>query len=200
MLKTSKLMRILTFTVLIGLLISCNESTQKNNSDSLAQTQIDSISKEKPKLIEQKQVLDYLKIIGDSVEIPSFDIELKLSQKAEKKLKNDNESVIVMAYFSGDPIENIPNKYVDNVEMGELFLLSYPIELTDKRLAKFENIKFSLELYNLLANKDIRLLINVYSGRKSTNINLLDCGILQDSMSKIKGKRFTIKGKLIYND
>ena len=193
-------MRILIFTVLIGLLISYNESTQRNNSDSLDQTQTDLINKEKSKLIEQKQGLNYLKIIGDSVEIPSFDIELKLSEKAEKKLKNNNESVIVMAYFSGDPIENIPNKYVDNLEMNELFLLSYPIELNDKRLAKFENIKFPLELYNLLANKDIRLLINVYSGRKSTNSNLLDCGILQGSMSKIKGKRFTIKGKLIYDD
>jgi hypothetical protein len=37
----------------------------------------------------------------------------------------------------------------------------------------------------------------VYSGRKSTNVNLLDCDILQDFVSVVKGKRFLIKGKLI---
>ncbi|MDD2636775.1 MAG: hypothetical protein PHW82_14885 [Bacteroidales bacterium] len=151
-------------------------------------------------MIEQKLDTHYLITTGDSVEIPSFEIELKLSKKAETKLKNDNESVIVMAFFTGEPIENIPDKYKHKVEMGELWLLSYPIELTDKRIAKFENLKFHKDLYDLLKNKDIRLLINVYSGRKSTDVNILDCEILQDNMSNINGKQFTINGKLISNN
>ncbi|MCL2312673.1 MAG: hypothetical protein FWC41_09370 [Firmicutes bacterium] len=144
----------------------------------------------------------YLKIVGDTVEIPAFEIALKLSDKAEEKLKTDNETVIVMAYFTGiAKAEHLPDKYKDRAGFGgELHLLSYPIELSDQRLARFENIKFSKELYDLLDNKDIQLLINVYSGRKSSMDNLLDCDILQDFMSEIKDKRFTLNGKLIYGD
>lgn len=193
-------MKKVILTILTGLLIACNNSTPKNNSESQDLTQADSIRKGQSELIEQKLDTNYLIKVGDSVEIPSFEIELKLSEKAEEKLKNDNETVIVMAFFTGEPIENIPDKYKDKVEMDELWLFSYSVELTDKRIAKFENLKFHKDLYDLLKDKDIRLLINVFSGRKSTDVNLLDCGILQDNISNIKGKRFTINGKLIYND
>ena len=193
-------MRNLILIILTGLIFGCTSATNKNTKENSIQTKNDSTDKKQVDINTHDLDSNYLKIVGDSVEIPSFEIELKLSEKAEGKLKIDNESVIVMAYFSGEPIENIPDKYIDNVEMDELFLLAYPIDLTDKRLAKFENLKFSKELYDLLANKDIRLLINVYSGRKSTDLNLLDCEILQDNMSNIIGKRFAISGKLISND
>ena len=177
--------------ILIIFFFACGNPAKKNSIDKSAIELSDSINTE------------YLKIVGDSVEIPYFEIELKLSDKAEKKLKTDNESIIVMAYFTYFQEDKIyPEKYKDNVDYsGELMLLSYPIELTDKRLAIFENVKFSKDLYDLFGeNKDIDLLINVFSGRKSCEDNILDCTILQNPMSKIKGKRFTIEGKLIYND
>jgi hypothetical protein len=39
--------------------------------------------------------------------------------------------------------------------------------------------------------------VNVFSGRRSTKVNLLDCDIAEDSVSAVGGKRFVIKGKLI---
>ena len=182
--------------ILVGLLIACN-SAKKDNTDN-SQILSDSTDIEQT---EQLQNSDCLKIVGDSVEIPSFEIELKLSEKAEEKLKNDKESIIVMAYFTSTPVEDIPDKYKDNVDrLGCLFLLSHSIELTDKRLARFEHIKFPKDLYDLAADKDIQLLVNVFSGRRSSDLNLLDCDIIEDSMSQIKGKKFIINGKLISGD
>jgi hypothetical protein len=175
-------MKFFILVSMVGLLIACSNPTTKNNDP-----------------VEQTQCSDYLKIIGDSVEIPYFEIELNLSEKAEEKLKANNETVIVMAYFEAmvENAETIPIQIRCQKFPERLHLLSYPIELTDQRLARFENIKFSKELYDLLENKDIQLLINVFSGRKSTGDNLLDVDILQDFMSEVKGKIFTLNGKLI---
>ncbi len=144
----------------------------------------------------------YLKIVGDSIEIPSFEIALKLSENAEEKLKKDKETIIVKAIFYGNPIENLPEKYrhLNDEIIGGLMLLTHSIELTDSRIVKFENLKFSKKLYPLLEDKDIRLLINVVSGRKSTDLNLLGCHSLQGRISKIKNKRFIIKGRLLHSD
>ena len=167
-----------------GLFIACGNQKKNNVDESLSDS----------------ENIGYLKIVGDSVEIPYFEIELNLSEKAEEKLKTDNETVIVMAYFEGGitNIENVPEHYKDKIFASRfLYFASHSIELTDKRLARFENIKFSKDLYDLLDDKDIMVLINVFSGRKSTGDNLLDVDILQGTISEIKGKKFTLNGKLI---
>lgn len=186
------LQRTLILVSITVLLTACGNFGQKKP---------DVVNLEHPDANEQTQNSDYLKIVGDSVEIPFFEIELNLSEKAEAKLKTDHETVIVMAYFEGIAnIENIPDRYKDRAGFGRLHLLSYPIELTDKRMARFENITFPKDLYDLLENKDIMLLINVFSGRQSTEDNLLEVDILEGNMSELKEKRFTLNGKLIYND
>ena len=191
-----KKMILISFAVV---LISCVNSVKRNNEDKSIQAISDFIAIEHTELIKQIQDFGYLKATGDSLEIPFFEIELTLSEKAEEKLKADNESVIVIAYFAGtvNDENNIPEKYKEKVEFGRLHLLEYPIELTDERLAIFKNIKFPKDLYDLLEDKDIELLINVVSGRRTTNRNFLSCDIIAEPMSRVKEKRFTIKGKLI---
>ena len=176
-LKTMKKLILIIFAVV---LISCGNPVKRNNED------------------KSIQDFGYLKVIGDSLEIPFFEIELTLSEKAEEKLKAYNESVIIVATFESEVNEDsIPEKFKNRVDVGRLTLLLHRIELTDKRLARFENLKFHKDLYDLLENQDIELLINVVSGRRSVGINILSCDILDGSMSKIKEKRFTINGKLI---
>ena len=152
-----------------------NKDIQKTDSSSLSET-------------------GYLKLNGDSVIIPSFEIEVSLSKKANEKLKTDKETIIVAAYFSGLPKDTTSKEYL---KTGEFNITSSERELTDGRIAKFEGIKFSRALYDSLADKNIELLINIYSGRRSTKDNLLDCDIFYDKMSNIKGKKITVKGKLI---
>lgn len=136
--------------------------------------------------------IDHFKVIGDSAEIPSFEIEVELSEKAEKELKNKKESIIVAAYFSGIPTDT--TKYMED---GEYAIGTHNIELTNTGTAKFEKIKISKNMYESLASKDIQVLINIYSGRRSSNMNLLDCDILQKPISQVRDQKFILKGKLI---
>ena len=115
-------------------------------------------------------------------------------QKANRKLKKDKETIIVAAFFTGQPKDTTSEMYRLN---GEINVAYAEKELKDDRIARFEGVKFSKALYDSLADKDIQLLINIYSGRRSTNVNLLDCDILQDKMSALKEKKFVLKGKLI---
>jgi len=139
----------------------------------------------------------------DFVEIPFFEIELELSEMAEKILLADEESIIVTAYFESylynieeNKIKNIPKKYIDE-HMGEIHLLYHNIELTDKRLARFEHLKIPKYLYDTLEEKNIYVVINVYSGRRSSNLNILDCAVLIGPIGEIKEKKFTLNGGLI---
>ena len=180
--------------MIIGLLTSCGNSTKKSNTDNPVQ-----VSTGHTEPTEHIYNVDFVKIKGDLVEIPDFEIELELSEKAERKLRQDKESVIVTAYFisSLDDTGKIPEKYKGRLFFHEIKLLTHSIELTDTRLAKFENLEFPKELYDLLEDKDIDVLINVNSGRRSTNRNILDCAILSGHISKIEGERFTLNGGLI---
>jgi hypothetical protein len=214
-------MKIFVLIIIIGTLLSCRNSTKKSNATESVQVPQNSISIDHiepseqihesvqvlPSFVsidhirptEQIHDLDYLKINGDLVEIPIFEIELFLSYIAEKKLMDDKESIIVAAYFTSelDDIDKIPEEYKDRWIRGTITLLKHRIELTDTRLAIFENLEFPKDLYDLLEDKDIHVLINVFSGRRSTNVNLLNFGIVSGPISKIREKRFILIGGLL---
>ena len=144
--------------------------------------------------------------VGNFVEIPYFEIEVKLSNKAEDKLRTYNGAIIVTADFGGMiNLETIPRrKYLrywrrfdhkDILGLGGLHLVTYRIELTDERVARFENIKFPENLYNLIENRDIGVFIGVSFGRATRFIHS-NCGFFSGYLSEIKGTRFTINCRL----
>lgn len=139
-------------------------------------------------------VSNYFRSSGDSMIIPSFEIEVVLSKLATEKLARDKETVIVAAWFAGSPMDTSSKEFK---ESGEIFVNTAQVELAEGRIAKFEQIKFAKSLYDSLADKDIRVLINVFSGRRSTQDNLLDCSILSEKMSVVKDRKFVLAGKLI---
>ena len=140
--------------------------------------------------------LGYLQLDGDSILIPDFEIEVSLSPKAEKKLKEDNETVMVSAMFSGTPKDTLSNEY----QFMGLSVKNYNIELTTQRIARFDKVRFHSSILNKLSDADIFLLINVFSGRRSSENNILDVEILEDKMSVVKGKKYILKGKIIGED
>ncbi|MCK6649454.1 MAG: hypothetical protein L6Q66_07350 [Bacteroidia bacterium] len=147
--------------------------------------------------ISEKRMNDKFEFAGDSVILPEFEIELKLSENAEKKLKSDKESIVVQAYFSGIPKDTTMEDYI---EWGNIKIGSARIELFDKRIARFENIKIHKETLELLSDKNFEVLINVFTGRRSSSNNLLDTDIIQEGIDSIKSRRHLLKGKLIYGD
>lgn len=184
------MLKVSTIIFISAFLFSCSSPGGQKNESSASDTS----NKSRPDTSSQSNA-GYLKINGDSLVIPSFEIELSLSPKANEKLRTRKESIIVAAYFSGQPKDTTSKEYM---ESGAMSLAEAKEELMgEDRTAKFENVKFPRSLYDSLADKDIQVLINIYSGRRSGPDNLLDCDILQEKMSAVKEKKFTLKGKLI---
>jgi len=173
-----------------ALFLSCVSHEQKTDNTA---TGSDSINNSKAPGLTTDNT-NYFKIDGDSMVIPSFDIEVSLSEKANEKLRNDKETVVVTAWFSGQPSDTSSKEYAAS---GAMFIQSARVELSNSRIAKFGGIKFSKASYDSLAGKDISVLVTIFSGRRSTQDNLLDCTILEEKMSAVKGRKFIVEGKLI---
>lgn len=175
-----------TLLYVLVLLTSLSACNTKSKNDQIQNSELNSEAQEKDES-ESKE----LKIIGDSIAIPSFEIQLELSKKAEEKLLGDDETINVLALINGegksDSEENVP-----------VTLASSSIELTDKRNVVFKNIKFSKADYNALKDKNIWVTVEVSSGRKASNGNFLDVDFLEENIENVINKKFVLKGKLVY--
>jgi len=179
--------------IAIAILVSScsNNDTQKAGNPS-KDSSASITKKEKSPVINGAYTME-----GDSVTILPFEIDLSLSPKAAAKINHDKETIIVSVYFNGTPKKN-SNAVLQ--EDGSFFVASAEKEITYGQPVIFDAIKFSKEIYEQLEDKDVDMTVNVYSGRKSSQYNLLDCELLSDKISSIVNKKFTIKGKLIYGD
>lgn len=170
-----------------GLLLACNTSSGNQENTATTATAPAATAED----------WGYFQPVGDSLLIPPFEVILELSEKAAQKLKKQQESILVDAMFTGVPTDTTSESY--QME-GEIFVAESIKELTGAGTAKIEGVKISKKLYHELRDKDIMLLVNVFSARKSSEDNLLDCGIISDKMSVVKNRNFTVRCKLIYGE
>lgn len=132
--------------------------------------------------------------VGDSILLPAFEIEVTLSDAAQKKISYDKETIIVKAYLSGQPKDLAA---IEVSEMGLLFLAEAQVELEGAGVARFDKVNVSKEAYEALADKDFEVLINIYSGRRSSEYNILNADLLQEPISRVTGERHALHAKLI---
>jgi hypothetical protein len=127
--------------------------------------------------------------------VPGFTVTITFSQKAMETLVARKETVIVAGYLSGFPKPGTPKRLVDHmdqIDMGEV-----KREVAPGAPAVFDQIKLDPTLVKWLDSQGPQVDINVFSGRKSSPNNLLDCGFWQDALSKAQGKTLSIACKLI---
>ena len=124
-----------------------------------------------------------------------FSVAVTLSDKAGKTLADGKETIIVAAYFSGNPKPGTPRKYLSDI--GQVDLGEAHVETSPGTIAKFGPVKLKQDALNQIDKSGPQLLINVYSGRKSSPNNLLVCGIYEDALDPIQGKTIPITCKLI---
>ncbi|GAA4042692.1 hypothetical protein GCM10022409_30800 [Hymenobacter glaciei] len=136
---------------------------------------------------------------GDSVVVPPFAVEVRLSDKANQELAARKETIIVAAYLEGVPARNNPS-LVNRTKEGGLRIGEARVELRTGRTAKFAGIRFARPLYDQLGDKDLNVLVNVFSGRKSTENNLLSCTIIQEKIGALAGQTRLVTGHLIEGD
>lgn len=124
-----------------------------------------------------------------------FSVKVAISEKAKKMLAEKAETVVVAAYISGSPKQGALRRYVSN--MGEIELGQAKAEVAPGEDANFGEIKLRQDALKQIDNQGPLLLINVFSGRKSSKYNLLDCGLYEGPLKAVKGKSIDIVCKLI---
>jgi len=127
-------------------------------------------------------------------EYPGFAVDVTYSERAKKLLVENKETVVAAAYLSALPKPGALKKYVDHI--GEVGLGECRAEAAPGENLRFGEIQLDKAALAQTAGEP-QLLINVFSGRKSSENNLLDCGIFEDSLKSAQGKALPIACKLI---
>jgi len=124
-----------------------------------------------------------------------FAITLTYSKKAMDTLVARKETVIVAAYVTGFPKPGTPKKLVG--EDGSLDIGGAKQEVAPGANASFGKIALDPKSLRYADQRGAQLLVNVYSGRKSSPNNLLDCGIYEGPLKDAQGKSLPIACKII---
>lgn len=128
-------------------------------------------------------------------EFSGFDVQVTLSEKAKARLTTNKETIIVAGYLAGDPKKQAAKRYID--EMGQVSLGTIKSEVQPGQVAHFGEVKMKKDALAQIDVNGPQLLINVYSGRKSSKDNLLDCGIYEGALKPVEGTTIAVACKLI---
>jgi len=178
----------------LSILFSCNSGQEQKNLSKVDMAFTHKVQRADTTGLKEKK---YLKAIGDSIIIDPFEIEIQLSEKAKDKMVSSNETIIASIFFYGYPKDS---SKANSEKDGTLYLVGDKKEINYGHSIRFDNLKIAKKDYEELADKDFKLNLNVSSGRKSSQENLLNCEGLFDKVSNVVNKKHTLKGKLIYGD
>ncbi|MCT3917989.1 hypothetical protein HZQ04_18180 [Elizabethkingia anophelis] len=153
----------------------------------------------KNKIIQNyKNQKNQIQIKGDSVMIPNINLTILLSKDAVQKLQENKESVIasLLLYGSVDDEDTLPEEIRKELGPDGLKLGVFDMEeknVTDLINFNFEKITVSKKLYEALSDKDISVNINVFSGRKHFEDNILNMESFDEKLSYINSKADKVK-------
>jgi hypothetical protein len=180
-------MRIIKILLIPTILFACTSNPKgerKAHKDELLQNKIEIQNYSTQHFIDKT----------DSVLIPSFEVEIVLSEKAKERMFNPKESIIVYAEFAGEPNDTISDGLN---ETGVLMLKTIQMEIYSPWIVRFEYNFISRKLYDRLKNKDFDVSIQIWTGRKTSEYNLLFGDLIFGQISKIRGTRQKLNAKLI---
>lgn len=110
--------------------------------------------------------------------IPSFQVEVILTEKAAAKLKETSDMLEVDAYFLGDPLAGDKTPVDDD---GQIELGDDSKTISQPGIVKFPETEFDGNLLDHLIDHTAHVLINVNSTKFDTNT--LDCDVFEDKVS-----------------
>lgn len=112
----------------------------------------------------------------------AFTVEVSLSKAAQARM-GGKERVIVSADYFGYPSQAAIDRKVPGSEDPWLTLHRQQIELAGAGTASFPQVTFDATQLAWIEHPDQpEVNINVFSGRKSSPDNLLDCQMFQDTL------------------
>lgn len=112
---------------------------------------------------------------------PNYEVKIDLPVDAAKHLSDSGETIILSASFA------------DEIGPDGLYLGWFKAEVKTPGIIKISDVQFDQKIAALIPDKNYEVLMNVYSGRRSDDRNLLDCDALQGLISEFQGKTTVIK-------
>lgn len=112
--------------------------------------------------------------------IPTFKVEVTLSNTAAQAFAKSGETVIVAASFFADPKPGTAKRDID--EIGQVDLGGRQVELHGAGTANFDGSAVARNKLHLIAGAP-QVNINVWSGRHTSQDNLLGCDMFQGSIA-----------------
>ena len=124
---------------------------------------------------------------------PVFHVKVELSKTAAASLATIKETIMVVAYYYGLPAKGQENK-AD--EMGQIQLGQEDVELPGAGTATFSGAPIKTARLPYI-DGGVQVVINVFSGRKSSPNNLLDCGFFDGPVAQAAKKGLSLYCKMI---
>lgn len=130
-----------------------------------------------------------------ATEVPGLIVAVSLSPPANRALVSRRETLIVAAELTGFPQPGTPKQFIDGE--GQLDLGNVTTEILPGQNGVFKSFFLKTAPLRHTDKRGPQLLINVYSGRKSSPNNLIDCGIYEGPLRRVENKTIPIACKLI---
>jgi uncharacterized protein YcfL len=127
---------------------------------------------------------------------PEFGVSVRLSDAAKKKLNDSQETIIVAGDFTGHPKQGTERRYLD-IKSGQVDLGRVEVEAHPDETATFNDLKLNADALGLIDARGPNILLSVFSGRKSSKDNLLDCEVYDGSLDSVHGRTIEIPCQLI---
>ncbi len=127
---------------------------------------------------------------------PVFSVRVRLSDAAAKKLRDSKETIMVAGYFTGHPKLGTEVRYLD-IKSGEVDLGDVEVEIHPGETATFSNLKLNSDALARIDSNGPSILIDVFSGRKSSKDNLLDCEVYDGKFDSVRGRTIELPCQLI---
>ena len=124
----------------------------------------------------------------------AFDVDVALSDAAAKVLADGSETVIVSAAYFGDGKAGLDPAILN--EVGQVDIGAAQVELPGAGRARLDGSAVRRERLAFIAG-DLQVNVNVFSGRRSSDDNLLDCGFFQDSVAVAAAEPVVLSCRLI---
>ena len=125
-----------------------------------------------------------------------FSVNVQLSEPAREKLTDSKETIIVAGYFTGHPKEGTEARYLD-IKSRDVNLGDVQQEIWPGQTAVFNQLNLDPDAVSRIDSRGPHILIDVFSGRKSSKDNLLDCEDYDEQFESLRGRTILIHCRLI---
>ena len=125
-----------------------------------------------------------------------FSVNVELSGAARKKLIDSKETIIVAGSFTGHPKQGTETRYLD-IKSGDVDLGDVKQEIRPGETAIFDQLNLNPDALAQIDSQGQHILMDVYSGRKSSKNNVLYCDDYDGSFESLRGRTIVIHCQLI---